>query len=249
MPTIAENRNVWTQYEWSGQGDEWSSVWGGTSFLWWGMLYPRLHGFLPAKSVLEIAPGFGRCTQFLARFSERLVVVDLNQRCIDACRERFRDSPHLEYHVNDGRSLDMVKDGSVDFAFSYDSLVHAEGDVLDDYVSELGKKLAPDGIAFIHHSNLGAFVDPKTGALPFENAHWRATTMSASRLESRCAATDLACVGQELLTWGGPHLSDCFSLLTRRGSRWARENTIRENIGFMDEAKSIASMASLYRLG
>ena len=51
----------------------------------------------------------------------------------------------------------MVADRSVDFAFSFDSLVHADAEVLDAYAAELARTLAPDGVAFIHHSNLGAY--------------------------------------------------------------------------------------------
>ena len=69
---------------------------------------------------------------------ERLVIVDLTERCIEDCRERFADSTNIEYHVNDGRSLEMVEDGSIDFAFSFDSLVHVELDVLDAYVEPAG---------------------------------------------------------------------------------------------------------------
>ena len=103
------------------------------------------------------------CTQYLKEVCDELVVVDLADRCIDACKERFRAESHIRYHVNDGQSLDAIADGSIDFVFSYDSLVHAESDVLRAYLSQLGRKLAPDGAGFFHHSNLGSFRDPATG--------------------------------------------------------------------------------------
>ena len=65
--------------------------------------------------------------------------------------------PHISYHVNDGKSLAMVPDESVNFAFSFDSLVHADLDVLRAYLVELRNKLSPDGVAFLHHSNIGAY--------------------------------------------------------------------------------------------
>jgi hypothetical protein len=51
----------------------------------------------------------------------------------------------------------MVPENSLDFAFSCDSLVHAEIDVIDAYIDELSRKLTLSGIAFIHHSNIGAY--------------------------------------------------------------------------------------------
>jgi len=88
--------------------------------------------------------------------SDHYIGVDLNSNCISACQERFADVKHAAFYANDGKSLAMVEDSSVDFAFSFDSLVHAEMDVIEAYCRELSRKLSPSGVAFIHHSNLGA---------------------------------------------------------------------------------------------
>src|SRR5258708_2194290 len=37
---------------------------------------------------------------------------------------------HVSFHQNDGLTLDVVSDNSVDLVFSFDSLVHCEIDVL-----------------------------------------------------------------------------------------------------------------------
>src|SRR5437660_302341 len=117
MPSLEWNRTVWDgKYDWAQGGDEWSEVWGGTAAEGYGTLLPRIHQWLPAATVLEIAPGFGRWTQYLAGLADRLIVVDLSERCIAACRERFAALANISYHVNDGRSLAAVADGSVDFA-------------------------------------------------------------------------------------------------------------------------------------
>lgn len=247
MASIKENRDRWSGYDWGRGGDEWSEVWGGTQNLWWGTLYPRLHPYLPAPSILEIAPGFGRFTQFLKDQCQRLTVVDLTERCIDACKTRFRESANITYAVNDGKSLPMVPDGSVDFAFSFDSLVHTEAEVVEGYLGELGSKLKPDGIGFIHHSNLAALVDPGTGKLPFENRHWRAASMSAERFREICHQSSLTCIVQEIVNWGLPQLTDCLSVFTRAGSRYARPLVVRENPDFMDEALRLAATSALYR--
>jgi ubiquinone/menaquinone biosynthesis C-methylase UbiE len=144
-------------WSWSQEGDEWSAPWGGTAALWWGSLFPRVRPFLPTETILEIAPGHGRITQFLKDYCHRLVLVDLAEGCIEACRRRFSACSHIEYHVNDGYSLDAVADRSVDFVFSFDSLVHAEADVIRAYVLELARKLKPDSVGFLHHSNLGSY--------------------------------------------------------------------------------------------
>jgi ubiquinone/menaquinone biosynthesis C-methylase UbiE len=126
MPSLDENKALWDKsYDWSRAGEEWSREWGSSYMQWHGTLLPRMRAFLPAASVLEIAPGHGRWTRFLKDFCSRLSIVDLSATCIEACRRRFAGASNISYFVNDGRSLDMVPDGSVDFIFSFDSLVHA----------------------------------------------------------------------------------------------------------------------------
>jgi len=164
MPTVAENLSMWNDSQfWSQNGDEWSEAWGGTDLLWMTAVLPRIRQFIPAPTILEIAPGHGRFTQFLKDCCERLLVVDLSPLCIEACRRRFASEPHIRYYANDGKSLAMIADESVDFVFSFDSLVHVEADVLQTYAEQLATKLRPDGIGLIHHSNIGCY--PKSVAL------------------------------------------------------------------------------------
>jgi methyltransferase family protein len=263
MPNVSENLGLWdANYSWEGQGDEWSSAWGGTEMMWRGALLPRVGGLVPTGTILEIAPGFGRWTQFLKDLCEQLVVVDLSQRCIDACRERFASDANIIYHVNDGSSLDMVADGSIDLAFSFDSLVHADAGVLGAYLDGLGRKLGPDGVAFIHHSNMGAYRRPAAlarrlpqplrrrlvlhGILP-NTYGWRDENVTADLVARRSGEAGLRCVAQELVNWlTGRQLIDCISVVTPVGSARDRELVRVENRGFMREAAALARLASLY---
>jgi SAM-dependent methyltransferase len=249
MPSLSENLETWGQrYPWTKGGDEWSDTWGGTEPLWWGTIFPRLRPFLPARTIVEIGPGFGRVTQYLQRFAERLQLVDLTQKCLDACRERFAKLEHLSFHRTDGSTLPGVVDRSVDLVVSYDSLVHAEADVLQGYVRELARVLAPGGAAFIHHSNVGACLDAQ-GKPTIPNEHWRATTMSADLFAKYCADVGLVCPAQELIAWDGANLMDCISTATRPGSVHDRPHCRIENPRFMNEAERARSLVALYGLG
>ena len=158
MPTIQENKAKWGNREsWTDKGEDWSNGWGGSSAQWWWAIYPRIHRFVPAETILEIACGYGRWSAFLKDFAKRLVLVDLVEECVEACKERFSSSSNIEYFINDGKSLDMVADGSVDFIFSFDSLVHVEEDVIKSYLNAISMKLKKNGVAFIHHSNAGHY--------------------------------------------------------------------------------------------
>jgi SAM-dependent methyltransferase len=248
LGTVDENRRYWSQYEWPKGGDEWSEVWGGTRNLWFGSLLPRIADYVPTGTVLEIGPGFGRFTHYLKDLCQRLILVDVTERCITACRQRFADADHISYHVNDGRSLDMVPNRAVDFAFSFDSLVHVEADAMEAYVRQIARKLTDHGLAFLHHSNLAAFADPATGALPFENRHWRAESVSGEWLAKVAADCGLVCTVQEIVNWGTENLTDCFSVLTPVGSPHARALRRRENPEFMAEALRLADLGDLYGL-
>jgi hypothetical protein len=233
MPTLSANAAGWETHDWGARGEEWSVRWGGADVQWWATVFPRIGAFLPAGTILEIAPGFGRWTHFLREHCEQLVGIDLAEACVSACRERFAGDTRLSFHRNDGRSLAAVADGSIDFAFSLDSLVHAEADVLHAYVSGLADKLADDGVAFLHHANLAAY---PAAWFAGDNSGWRGTSVSADIVAAYARGCGLRPVVQELVDWA-PHanptvLSDCFTVLTRPGSRWDREPVVVETAGF-----------------
>ena len=258
MPSVEENLRRWTEHEWPAGGEEWSTVGGGSRAIWYGMIYPRLMGFLPperpAVHVLEIAPGFGRWTQYLLPLSKRLTLVDLTPRCIEACRARFGRGgwvrSRIAYHVNDGRSLPMVGTSSVDVAFSWDSLVHVEQDVMQSYTRELARVLRPGGVALLHHSNLAAYIDEQSGELRTREHHWRARTMSASRMREHAMGAGLDVLVQELRTMGtttDEALIDCISLVRRPvGAARGPAPIIIENTGFWREMQAIGRTVRAY---
>jgi ubiquinone/menaquinone biosynthesis C-methylase UbiE len=264
MATVAEQQRLWGEaYDWRQAGDEWSSPWGSVAMQWYATLLPRLHAHLPAKTVLEIAPGYGRWTQFLQPLCERLIVVDLSERCIDACRQRFAHVGNIEYHVNDGRSLDFVPDRSIDFIFSFDSLVHADDDAVGAYLQAFSRKLTQNGKAFIHHSNLGAHqkFQRAVAACPYRikqllaqmgmsqrmNLHGRDTKMSAARFASLAEAAGLSMVSQELINWGGPGLLiDGISVV---GASKSGPTKMLLNPDFATEIRNARRLSPIYAAG
>jgi hypothetical protein len=264
LPTVDENAVFWdVEYDWTRAGEEWSEPWGGSEAQWHGAILPRIARFLRAETALEIAPGYGRWTTYLRQHCDRLIVVDLSKKCIEACQERFAGDDRISYHVNDGRSLAMVEDESVDFVFSFDSLVHADPDVLARYAHELSRKLKPNGAGFIHHSNAGEYrryfravsvlegrpLNALYKARIVDNPQSRELSMTADRFDEFCELAGLQCIGQELINWNTRRLIDCLSSFTRASSRLAGPNRIVRNAGFMADARAIKRRAPLYRGG
>ena len=245
-------------YEWIAAGEEWSEPWGGSGPQWFGSILPRIHACLPANTILEIAAGFGRWSYYLKEHCNQLHLVDPATDCIEACRRRFASDPHVSCHVNDGRSLEMIPSASIDFVFSFDSLVHVRRETLEAYLAQLADKLTDDGRGFIHHSNLGEYATSaaqrffrKTRQLVSKDHilgadHQRDPMMTADGFRGLCEQHGLKCLCQELINWRGRRLIDCFSTIARKDSKWQTASAPFRNPNFMLEARLIRRRSRHY---
>lgn len=188
-----EEQKYWNnEWAWSHGGDEWSEFFGGSDKLWTDIVYPKISNYLKG-SVLEIAPGFGRITQYLKTIVTDLTIVDLNPLCIDKCKERFGND--IKYYVNDGRNLNMIENESLDFIFSWDSFVHMNEEVINSYLSEIHRVLKPDGYSVIHHSFLFG-----GNEISFRNIAGR-SNMTPSRFKELVENNNLQVINQEEIIW------------------------------------------------
>lgn len=262
MPTAEDNKKEWDgNYAWADRGDEWSEPWGGPFMQWYGAIFPRIKAHLPSANVLEIACGYGRWTDYLKDLCDNLVVIDLSAECIEECKQRFSESSHIDYHVNDGTSLDMISDSSIDFVFSFDSLVHADAGVIEEYISQLPRVLSDDGVAFIHHSNLGEYSDfyQKIRRVPRlekflrrlglieKSLHWRDVGVDAKMVEALAEKYGLSCTSQELVKWGTKTLFiDCMSTIVKPSSSEPTKNKVLRNTRFGQEIENLLHLSELY---
>jgi len=258
---VDENLEYWNvKHHWPKDGEEWSSLWGGAEPQWFSAILPRIRHFVPTDTILELGPGHGRWTNYLRNYCRQLFVVDLADNCIKFCQKRFAQDPHVLCYVNDGVSLAMIPDQSVDLVFSFDSLVHAEADVIKAYLDQLAKKLRPNGVGFIHHSNIGEYqkacflttkVPVKVRKLLVRKGlldrlpQGRAYSMTAELFEKYCDEAGLQCIVQELVNWTSRPI-DCLSLFTKKTSKWAGPSRVSRNTSFMKEANLIRQLYNLY---
>lgn len=246
MPSRDENLEYWDRaYEWEDGGEVWSVPWGSSYAMWYGTVMSRIGSLLPTGHLLEIAPGFGRCTRFLLPLCRRYTGVDLAERCIRACEERFAGASWARFHAIDGRTFPEVQADSVDLAFSWDSLVHVEAEVMASLISELGRTLNPGGIAFLHHSHFGDLEDRERLA----NPNTRDPTHGASHVRGFAADAGLECVQQEIVCWGEGPPMDCYSLLRRppAGEEARAETAIFENTWHPQEMAFLKELDRRYR--
>jgi SAM-dependent methyltransferase len=248
LPDTTENRLAWSQYRWPAGGDEWSEAWGSTDALWAATIYPRLHAFVPAESVLEIAPGFGRITQYLQRIARRLTIVDVTEKCIEHCRKRFEGASNINYVVNDGVSLPSVADASVDLAVSWDSLVHVERTTIAAYLRELARTLRPGAYALLHHSNLGSARATMTDAELRKIPGGRRASMSAAAMREDAPGFGLRVLTQELIPWNDHGmLTDCLTLLRNEPIRSSLSPQVIEHWDWREELAGARRLSVAYR--
>jgi SAM-dependent methyltransferase len=150
--SVEHNYRVWEEWDWSRRGEEWTH-----SEAWKQSLIDDVMAveLTPQTTILEIGPGGGRWTEPLLKLASRLVIVDLSDRCIEVCRQRFADAGNLECHVNDGRTLAAVGSESIDYVWSFDVFVHIAPPDIESYLSEIHRVLRPGGKAVIHHARDG----------------------------------------------------------------------------------------------
>lgn len=106
-----DNRKRWSGYDWSGRGEEWnvSPEWKRA------LIDDVLVRWIPVRAVvLEVGPGAGRWSEFLAERASRLVLVDVSERPLKLCRERFNEDARIQYILSSGSDLPGVEGGSID---------------------------------------------------------------------------------------------------------------------------------------
>jgi len=239
--SVEWNRQKWGNADhWERNGNNWSfhAEFCGQPYERWrqSVVETFIEPYLgPDIDVLEIAPGQGRWTEYIVGNSASLTLVDLNQSCIEVCRERFGSQPELTFITNDGRSL-PVADESMDLIWSFGGFVHFDPRDVDAYLGEFRRVLRPGGRFVIHHTG---WPDSTLRFVPLtrhlgrpgrvlqrrlSQGRWRPggdrVAMSPKQFVSRATNHDL-CLGQQVRTWGaddefGLAFNDVISIGWRR---------------------------------
>jgi 2-polyprenyl-3-methyl-5-hydroxy-6-metoxy-1,4-benzoquinol methylase len=149
------NRDRWSLWDWSGGGEEWNA-----SPEWKEALVEHvLLRWIPQDQVvLEIGAGAGRWSAVLHPRAWSLILVDVTERPLALCRERFAEAQNVEYVLSSGNKLSDIANSSVDAIWSFDVFVHVRPVDQAAYLAEVARVLTPGGVAVIHHAdgrNLG----------------------------------------------------------------------------------------------
>lgn len=113
------------------------------------------------------------------------------------------------YLKNDGYSLKGIGDYSVSLIYSFDSMVHFDNEVVQNYLKEIYRVLKPGSRGFIHHSN---YVGNPGGNF-MENPHCR-NFMSKELFAHYCIRAGMNIIEQKPLDWELPAL-DCLTVFEK----------------------------------
>jgi ubiquinone/menaquinone biosynthesis C-methylase UbiE len=168
-------------------------------------------------ATLDLGCGYGRNTEFLRRHAKTIDLVDINETCLQGCRERFgdhRDGCSFRYHATLGNGLPTIPDRSITLFYSWDTMVHFDKIVMRDYLREITRILAPGGRGFLHYSNLGA--ERPNSDLATNHGH--RSDMSGDLFSQYAAENGLRVIFHRLSGkadgWGRDSL-DCLTLIER----------------------------------
>jgi 2-polyprenyl-3-methyl-5-hydroxy-6-metoxy-1,4-benzoquinol methylase len=190
-------------------------AWGGIELVdhWLGI---HVLPWIPQDgevTALEIACGMGRLTDRLIRHVQRIHAIDLSEVCVQGCQKRFADNPNIQVSLTDGKTL---PEGRFHLIVSFDSLVHADFEVLSAYIQQAPERLIPGGAIVLHHANHS---DLATSRMNVDHKQVQALIASIPELEIK---------SQTLLRWtkpsiqtadsialGDPVFIDCVTVATR----------------------------------
>jgi len=212
--SVEWNKKLWNEEAFiPEQGEGWSNQWGNSEYQWYITILPRIKKFLPSHTILEIAPGWGRWTRFLLNNCNTYYGIDISEDAIKTCQQRFYFNKNANFILNDGKILKNIKENSIDFIFSMDSLVHVGLDGMESYIKECARVLSSNGYAFIHHSNMNKHINEP-------NPNGRAPNVDYEIIKQLIQQNNCYTHTQETLTWLQNITNDCFTIFGKQHKQY-----------------------------
>lgn len=150
--SVNQNRLTWNNWNWQQMGEEWTK-----SDAWKNKLADEIIGKLIPQnsSIIEIGPGGGRWTEYLQKKSTELHLVDISEKCLELCKDRFADKNNITYNLIKDVKFNFTPHNSIDTVFSYDVFVHIDKAQITEYFTEFARVLKPGGKIILHYSKIG----------------------------------------------------------------------------------------------
>ena len=165
---------------------------------------------LDTTNIIELACGRGRHVPNYIDQAGEVTLVDILQKNIDICKNRFSHIDKINYYKNNGYNLRDLESNKYTSLYSYDAMVHFELIDIYSYLQEIYRVLKNDGLALIHHSNYHS--DYKAN---FNNAPHSRSFMSKECFAYLAYQTGFQIISQKVIDWASEKELDCLSLIQK----------------------------------
>ncbi len=110
--------------------------------------------------IVDLACGIGRLCHFIAPHVKKYIGIDFISEMIEKAREYNKSYKNAEFHVNDGKTLQMVSDEEIDIVFCELAFQHMTKEVQDSYIKEVWRILRFDGSFYVQIPKIEFYKDP-----------------------------------------------------------------------------------------
>lgn len=184
---------------------------GGINIFWnKDSFFYEFFSALNLDNVIELACGRGRHVDQYKQKAGKITLVDILDKNIQYCKNRFSEDKNITYYVNNGHDLCELESNNYSALFSYDAMVHFEMLDVFDYLKETYRVLQPGGRALFHHSNNTE--DYKT---TFSTGTIGRNYMSAQLFAHLADRAGLNIVKQQIIDWNTVKNLDCITLVEK----------------------------------
>lgn len=173
-------------------------------------VFNKMFKELDTSNIIELACGRGRHVQKYLDKAGMITLVDILEKNIDICKERFGNIEKVKFYQNDGYDLEKLRENTYTSLFSYDAMVHFELLDIYEYLKDIYRVLKGGGRALLHHSN--NHVDYKAS---FSNAVAGRSFMSKECFAYFANRAGFIVLEQKVIDWNGEKDLDCITLLEK----------------------------------
>lgn len=165
---------------------------------------------LNIEKVVELACGKGRHVPQYIDGAKEITLVDILEKNIDFCKQRFQGYDKILYYVNNGYDLSGIESESQTALFTYDAMVHFEMMDVFQYLKETYRILSVGGKALFHHSN-----NTEDYRITFLTGTGGRNYMSKQLFAYLANRAGLTVLEQRVIDWGKKDL-DCITLVEKQ---------------------------------
>lgn len=210
---VIDNRNFIAEYHVNEMDDYFESAEEEESLLvFWGndSVFHQMFNRLDTTDIVELACGRGRHVPHYVDQANHITLVDILDKNIEYCRERFKGIEKISYYKNNGYDLQELGSNACTSLFTYDAMVHFEMLDIFNYLKETRRILRDGGKALFHHSN-----NTENYKITFSTGTSGRNYMSSDLFAYLANRAGLKVIEQKIIDWGGTKNLDCLTLIEK----------------------------------